>query len=266
MELPDFRKHSWMNHLRSLIWANLNYDYIPESSWDPMVLKLINDWELDGLKLKDITVANDGTLEYAWIKIVVYIRDQHTKGFNFSTGTSNYKFHFYNCGTISWYRSEWKFDGKYVANTSKKFNVNLIDFWEIIRTDLELDLNVCKQCLKCFHYKWYKEHSWALEKTIYSKFTREEYFESFKSQVNIPKHNHISKPLDIYPKDWKEISLKARQSVWYKCQDCGLDCSGSKVWLHVHHKDHNKWNNAISNHIVLCYDCHAKHHSHMKNN
>jgi hypothetical protein len=92
MKLPNFRENIWMNNLRSIIWANLNYDYKPQSSWDPLVLKLINDWELDGLKLSDVSIADDGTLEYWWIKIVVYIRDQFSRWFNFQTWKSEYKF------------------------------------------------------------------------------------------------------------------------------------------------------------------------------
>lgn len=265
MKLPNFRENNWMNNLRAIIWANLNYNYDPKgySSWDPMVLKLINDWELDWLKLSDVSISNDWTLEYWWLKIVVYIRDQNPKWFNFSNWESNYKFHFYNCATISSYRKEWKFDWKYVVNRHKKFNVNLIDFWKIIKQNLELELNVCKSCLQCFHYKWYQNHWWFLENKVYNEFTREEYFESFKSKVSIPKYNHISKPLDIYPDNWSELSRKAKERVWYICEDCWLDCSKTKTWLQVHHKDHNKWNNSVMNYEVLCYSCHAKHHSHM---
>lgn len=262
MKLPNFRNDNGLNYLRSQIWADLNHDFNPYSSWDPLAVKLINEGELDWLKLSDVKVANDGTLEYAWIKIVVYIRDQHSKGFNFDNETSNYKFHFYNCGTISWYRKDWKFDWKYVANRSKRFHVNLIDYWEIIRTNLELDLNVCKQCLQCFHYKWYVKHSGLEEKNIYNNFTRKEYFESFKSKVSIPKHNHISKPLDIYPENWKQISLQARKRTLYKCEDCWLDVLETKKWLHVHHLDHNKWNNSPSNHRVVCIACHNNYHNH----
>lgn len=263
MKLPDFRENNWMNNLRAIIWANLNYNYKPESSWDPLVLKLINDWELDWLCLSDVSVADDWTLEYGWIKIVVYIRDQHSKWFNFYTWKSDYKFHFYNCATISTYRKEWKFDWKYVVNRHKTFNVNLIDFWKIVKENLELDLHVCKWCLQWINYKWYKTHWWYLENDVYNNFTREEYFESFKSKVSIPKHNHLSKPMDIYPDDWNNLSRKAKERVWYICEDCWLDCSKTKTWLQVHHKDHNKWNNSISNYEVLCYNCHSKHHSHM---
>jgi hypothetical protein len=259
MKLPNFREHNWMNNLRNIIWANLNYDYNPLSTWDPLMLKLINEWELDWLKLSDVSISNDWTLEYWWIKVVVYIRDQNSLWFNFKTWKSNYKFHFYNCATISAYRREWKYDWKYVVNRHKKFNVNLIDFWRIIKTNLELDLNVCKWCLQSFHYKWYHNHWWILENKIYNEFNREEYFKSFKSKVSIPKHNHISKPMDIYPDNWNKISRKAKERVWYKCEWCWAQ---NKI-LHLHHKDHNKWNNSINNLEVLCYDCHTKHHSHM---
>ena len=59
MKLPDFTENNGMNNLRSIIWANLNEEYRPESSWDPLVLKLIQDWELWDLSLNDVGIAND---------------------------------------------------------------------------------------------------------------------------------------------------------------------------------------------------------------
>lgn len=258
MKLPDFTENNWMNNLRSVIWANLNENYKPESSWDPLVLKLIQDWELWDLNLSDVGIGNDWTLEYGWIKIVVYIRDQHSRGFNFTTNESNYKFHFYNCNTISSYRNEWKFDWKYVVNTHKKFNINIIDFWEIKRENLELELNVCKNCLNEFAYKWYNKSSLYEKQNIYWSFTRKEYFDHFKTKVSIPKYNHLNKPMDIYADNWVELSRMAKERAKYKCEDCWISDK-----LQTHHKDHNKWNNSPSNLQALCFNCHAKHHNHM---
>lgn len=258
MKLPDFIQDSWMNNLRSIIGANLNENYKWEHSWDPLVLKLIQDGELWNLNLSDVWVSNDGTLEYGWIKIVVYIRDQNSRGFNFTTNESNYKFHFYNCSTISSYRKEQKFDWKYVANRNKNFNVNVIDYWEIKKENLELSLNVCKNCLNEFSYKWYNRLSHGEKSKIYENFTRTEYFNHFKTLVKIPKYNYINKPKDIYAENWITISRKAKERAGYTCMDCW-----SIKKLQTHHKNHNKWDNSPANLEVLCYDCHAKHHAHM---
>lgn len=258
MKLPDFRYNAWMNSLRALIWAELNESYKwKEGWWDEMVFKLLNEGEIQG-DLSDVTVSPDWTLEYKWKKIVVYIRDQ-----NWSREEWNYKYHFYNCPTIRSYKNNWKYDWKYVMNRNKIFTVNVINFGEVIKTNIEMELKVCKRCLQGFNYKDYKKLDTIWKEQIYNNFTREKYFEEFEWKVSLPKHNHMSKPLDTYSDNWNEISRKVREKAKYKCQDCWLDCSNDKNSLHVHHKDHNKWNNSIYNLEAICYNCHAKHHPHM---
>ena len=44
----------------------------------------------------------------------------------------------------------------------------------------------------------------------------------------------------------------------YKCQRCGYDSNPAAI--DVHHKDHNRDNNDLSNLEVLCANCHAIHH------
>lgn len=152
MKLPDFRENNWMNNLRALIWANLNTDYDSNIVWDPLVVKLIDEWELWNLSLKDVSVSEDWTLEYGWMKVVVYIRDQYERWFE-----KWYKFHFYNCQTLESFKSDWKYDWKYVVNQKWKFKVNLVNFWFLIQENIEVDLHVCKNCLKEFNYRWYAD-------------------------------------------------------------------------------------------------------------
>ncbi len=42
----------------------------------------------------------------------------------------------------------------------------------------------------------------------------------------------------------------------HECSHCG-----SKERLHVHHKDHNRLNEAVENLTILCKPCHHRHHS-----
>ena len=113
-------------------------------------------------------------------------------------------------------------------------------------------------CLSSFNYKWYSKSYWIDKESIYLSFERKEYFEHFKAKVSLPKYNHLNKPMDVYAVNWNAISRKAKERADYKCNDCW-----SALKLQTHHMDHNKWNNSPSNLEVLCYSCHAKHHSHM---
>lgn len=254
MKLPDFSKHNWLKNLRNIARANL-IEYDSSIKWDPLLNELKEKWRVEWLKSKDITIAEDWTLELNWEKIVVYIRDQ-----NNSWENNWYKYHFYNCATLKKYQSQMKFDWKYVANTHWPFIINIVNFWNIIKRDIETDLNVCINCLTSFKYKEYWKNLSQEEKDeIYNNFTREEYFKHFKSPVEKPKHTHISKPINIYADNWSSISKKVREKAWNKCSKCW-----SLKNIQVHHKDEDKTNNNIRNLEVLCHNCHAEYHPHMK--
>lgn len=259
MKLPNFHLDIWLNWLRNKLGVWINNDYKINIWWDPLVLKLLQDGELDGIDFKDLTIAFDWTLEYGGQKIVVYIRDQQKKFFE-----KGYKFHFYNCQTISSYQKNGSFHGKYVVNKSKKFSVNLFEWWELVKEWLELDLFVCKHCLWGFNYQDYQDLPIKERERIYYSFSREEYFISFDSNISKPKYDAITMPLSVYHQDWDNISYRMKDKAWYKCQECGKDCSVERKWLHTHHRDHNKWNNSPENLEVLCENCHIKHHNHMK--
>jgi 5-methylcytosine-specific restriction endonuclease McrA len=75
----------------------------------------------------------------------------------------------------------------------------------------------------------------------------------------------------LYPANWKEISLRIRERSGGKCEFCGAlnyqphPITGSKVILTVAHLDHNPQNCADENLKALCQKCHltydAKHHA-----
>lgn len=261
MKLPNFQNHEGMNNLRKIINAEL-IEYRWENSWDPLVLKLLNEWELGDLSFSDIDIADDGTFEYKWYKIVLYIRDQKQHyGYD-----KEYKFHFCNCQTISSARSNYSLNGRYVANRDKKFSVNIINQeGRMVKKWVEMDLRVCKNCLTSFNYKNYSTVNYYEKNQIYNNFTREEYFASFDSYVPHVTHTAYTLPENVYRNDWDEISKKMKKQKNYTCEDCGIYAPPwSGIILHTHHKDHNKWNNSLENLAVLCDDCHSEYHDHMK--
>lgn len=57
---------------------------------------------------------------------------------------------------------------------------------------------------------------------------------------------------------WKETRIKALRAAGYKCQLCGEH----DVQLEVHHNTYeNLWNEKPNDLIVLCDDCHSRHHA-----
>ena len=73
-------------------------------------------------------------------------------------------------------------------------------------------------------------------------------------------------PLNVYSIDWDEISQKYREQQNYTCENCQINLSHSKKYLHVHHINEVKSDNDFNNLKVLCIKCHAEqpNHEHLK--
>ncbi len=69
---------------------------------------------------------------------------------------------------------------------------------------------------------------------------------------------------ELYPANWKKISLRIRARANNKCEFCGAEnykshpITGSKVVLTVAHLDHNPQNCADENLKALCQRCHLR--------
>lgn len=67
---------------------------------------------------------------------------------------------------------------------------------------------------------------------------------------------------ELYPKNWKEISLRVRERAGNRCEWCGAEnyqphpVTRSKVVLTVAHLDHDPQNCADENLKALCQRCH----------
>jgi hypothetical protein len=67
-----------------------------------------------------------------------------------------------------------------------------------------------------------------------------------------------------YTADWWDISLSYRESRKFLCENCSANFVDHKRLLHVHHMDHDRANNHLSNLMALCVLCHADCHPHMQ--
>lgn len=58
-----------------------------------------------------------------------------------------------------------------------------------------------------------------------------------------------------YTRDWTNVSINYKEKINWICEDCGLDCSLTKYYLHTHHINKNRYNNSYNNLKALCRSC-----------
>jgi len=260
MKLPDFH-NSELSNIRKKYWIKLNnyFNIIKWEKWiiDEKLLELREKWGFLIKSSEDIQIWKDKTLEYLWDKIIVYIYDWVS---NFQRFLNKPSVHFYECTKIIEMKSNNKFDNRYIwsnNNYNWEYKILLSEWKETLEK-----LNICWFC------KNNAKSDWLVDTELLdSPFYLNKYFDYYSYYKNIkfnPKYNFMTIPKNQYPKNWEEISKIEREKVKYICQKCLKDCKSDKLNLHVHHKDHNKWNNFTDNFEVLCFNCHAKHHSHMR--
>ena len=78
-------------------------------------------------------------------------------------------------------------------------------------------------------------------------------------------------PIDtsLYPDNWSSLALEVKEAADWRCQCCGKKCykPGERPenltrseWtadiLQVHHRNHNQYDNRLSNLMSVCAACH----------
>ena len=190
------------------------------------------------------TILRDGTVR----KTVVYISENPS---HYLQNGYFPKYHIYNCANLQENIAKNK---KYVkiSPLNEKFLVLFGKQRKII------PLKICGTCYKQYIGKYGKTFNLSrfLSKNKEDDFQLLQLEDEFDS---IPK---------IYAKNWNEMSSKLKKLKNYTCEECGLDLSKSKKFLHTHHIDHNPRHNVVMNLKVLCIECHSKQegHEHLKSN
>jgi len=269
MRLPNFLGFIPLNKLRETMGAELK-QWSPDLDWtgfDPEEWRkrLLRTTGIE-VKLEDVVPADDGTLEWQGHKVILYIRDQRTSGYQ---GTRSYTFHVANCTTLHEMNRKGRYE-RYVVATRKdgKFIVNRFDWNELVEKEVECELPVCRNCLRRLKYQNYNYESRFRRNQIVENFDLVDFFDKYPSRITrLPKHTDKTAPLGTYSSDWATISSRYRESVNWTCERCGVNLKDHKSFLQAHHLNGVKSDNDRQNLQALCIRCHAQKpdHEHLRN-
>lgn len=258
-ELPDFLEVDLLNRLRKAMGAVM-IEPIVEMKIHLLTIDEILQTTGQEVDISEVEFANDGTLLFQGRRVILHIRD--VTPYN---GEIKFpKFHLSNCKTLQnmWKR---KRSERYVVATRHdglfRLKVSLDgQTWE----DQESPLDVCKFCLTELNWKKYSTSNEKVR--IFNEFKLVDFFEKYPNApvTFSPVHTDLTAPFNGYTKDFPEISLRYRNAVNWKCEQCAADLSDASLqrYLHVHHKDFSKSNNSLNNLQALCIECHAKQDGH----
>lgn len=184
------------------------------------------------------------------------------------------RFHVTFCKTLVHMKAEKRF-GRYrvTTNATGDFKVDCLDKAKYAQGDaLTKRLKVCQNCLEQLGILrlWHFNRSAAVENFDIEKFFQEHGENFFYHQL--PPQSAEDEPTTRYTRIYRKNGTLRKEQCNYECQgyrmardypelgDCRVNLREHKSLLHSHHKDFNKMNNALTNLIPLCVDCHSKIH------
>lgn len=263
MKLPDFSADVALNALRAKMGAPLGR-LEPVRNRDALTAAEIEQLTKQGIEvssLTDVTVLPDGTLAYKDSRVILYIRDANVG--------QNPRFHVANCRTLDTMRANDRGDRYVVAtNDSGIFPLNRMQK-DGPPYKTEEKLPVCQNCLDRLTWQGFRMGSPSeIRNGIVHRFSIAEFFQVYGKSFIIrkPAHTAETAPLNVYSDDFATQAEKLKAERRYRCDQCGIDLSQNRKYLHAHHKNGQKHDSRPQNLSILCLGCHAEQfqHGHMK--
>lgn len=263
MKLPDFSTHPDLNALRARMGAAMGR-LEPARNRDILTPDEIAQLTRQGIEissLADIRVLEDGTLAYKNSRVILYIRDANVG--------QEPRFHLADCRTLDTMRANNRADRYVVAtNDSGIFPLNRMQKdGPPYRT--EEKLAVCQNCLDRLTWQGFRRGSpHEVRNAIVARFSIAEFFQVYKKTFIIqkPRHDAETAPLNVYSDDFAQQAEKLKAQRQYRCDQCGIDLTQHRRFLHAHHKNGQKHDSRPENLSILCLGCHAEQfqHGHLK--
>ncbi|MCS6856030.1 MAG: HNH endonuclease, partial [Elioraea sp.] len=169
------------------------------------------------------------------------------------------RFHLVDCTTLENMRIQKRFERYVVTNRYRgPLRVFLRDEATRQVHEAEMELRVCKNCLKALNWQGFASAPEPRKTEIWLGFSREAFLEKYSPTfATRPRRRDTDGP-DAYPPHWSLIRDQALKQAAYRCARCGVVAPRAQQHLvDVHHINGAKSDNNPANLKVLCKLCHA---------
>ncbi len=272
MQLPNFLIDADLLDLRHRMRADILGDLRLKARGDTLTEAELEKLSGVGIDVEwdQVRVLPDGTLAYKQTRVVLYIRDIHLYGQQ-SEPDRMPKYHVADCRTLKDMRAQGRSNRYVIATrTDGLFSVNLLRA-EQLRRSRDEALVVCQNCLAGLNFDGFRFGLEQVQKRrIVSDFSLPRFFKVYPHSL-LQRSDHdedVTAPLNEYSRDFPEIAAKLKDQRGLRCEDCGILLAkhGERRFLHVHHVNGMRYDNAISNLRLLCFGCHVEqpNHGHMR--
>jgi hypothetical protein len=266
MKLPDFTEDVELLALLRSMGASPRA-YVAPAPSGQLSGDEINRLAREGIEipLDEVRILEDGTLAYKNQRVVLYIRDQ--KQYHRSDDDALPKFHVSNCDKLREMRANNRYD-RYVVSTREtgQFQINRRSFNATRYKQSEESLAVCQFCLSFLDWRQFKRarKNALTRREVVSNFSLKEYFDEYGRTLfsKLPMHTDETAPLNDYTPDFRIVADRLKAARKFRCDNCGIDLSKFKRYLHAHHKNGLQYDNTESNIAILCIEDHARQYAH----
>ncbi len=189
------------------------------------------------------------------LKIAIFINQRNARRHPSQDGTQKWhKFHLFRCSTIDNYPVSRKYRYKKTNNDQGLFQYIITYNNTEYKPEERMrgrKLQLCKNCQN--------ELPSQFKQFSVSNFPIKDFFKHIpKSNISGTfEYDHDQVPI-FYSREWDKIARKLKDDREWRCEQCYIDLSTDKKFLHAHHMDGNPSNNSIANIKALCIYCHSK--------